>query len=64
MVNGGFGQRRKTLLNSLTGVYGLDKNQVKAVLEQVGIDPVRRAETLTMDEFADIANAVVNQENR
>ncbi|MBQ0079161.1 MAG: 16S rRNA (adenine(1518)-N(6)/adenine(1519)-N(6))-dimethyltransferase RsmA [Eubacterium sp.] len=62
-VKAGFGQRRKTLLNSLTGVYGLDKNQVREVLESVGVDPVRRAETLTIEEFAAIANAVVSQEN-
>lgn len=61
-VKAGFGQRRKTLLNSLAGVYGLDKNQVKAVLEEVGVDPIRRAETLTMAEFAAIANAVCGQE--
>lgn len=60
-VKAGFGQRRKTLLNSLTGVYGLDKETVKCVLDEVGVDPIRRAETLTMEEFAAIANAVVAQ---
>lgn len=57
-IKHGFGQRRKTLLNSLTGVCGLSKEQVKDVLLQTGIDPVRRAETLNIDEFAAIANGV------
>ena len=61
-VRGGFGQRRKTLSNSLTGVRGLSREQVKDVLAKAGIDGVRRAETLTIDEFAAIANAVSEQE--
>lgn len=61
-VRGGFGQRRKTLLNSLTGVCGLTKDQVRAVLETVGVEPSRRAETLDISEFAAIANEVTRQE--
>jgi 16S rRNA (adenine1518-N6/adenine1519-N6)-dimethyltransferase len=61
-VRGGFGQRRKTLLNSITGVCGLTKSDARGVLEAAGIDPVRRAETLGMEEFARIANAVYEQE--
>ncbi len=57
-VKGGFGQRRKTLLNSITGVCGLSKEEVAAALEEAGIDSIRRAETLTLTEFADLANAV------
>lgn len=57
-IKNGFGQRRKTLLNSLTGVCGLAKENVKEVLEEAGVDPVRRAETLSIEEFAAIANGV------
>ena len=59
-IKAGFGQRRKTLLNSLTGTYGLSKDEIRAILEKAGIDPVRRAETLDMNEFADIANGVAS----
>lgn len=59
-VRGGFGQRRKTLLNSLTGVLGKTKNDINAILEQVGIDPKRRAETLSIEEFAALSNAIYN----
>ncbi|MBE6031548.1 MAG: 16S rRNA (adenine(1518)-N(6)/adenine(1519)-N(6))-dimethyltransferase RsmA [Clostridiales bacterium] len=57
-VKSGFGQRRKTLHNSLSGVCGLSKEQVSEALEEAGIDPVRRAETLDLKEFARLANAV------
>ena len=57
-IKAGFGQRRKTLLNSLTGVNGLGKEEIKEVLENAGVDPSRRAETLDIAEFAAIANGV------
>lgn len=55
-VKAGFGQRRKTLLNSLTGVCGLDKEETRGLLEAAHIDPIRRAETLSIGEFAALAN--------
>ena len=45
-----FGQRRKMLRQSLKGLPG-----ALAVLEKLGIDPTRRAETLSVDEFVAIA---------
>lgn len=57
VVKAAFGQRRKTLLNALTaGNLGLSKEQLKAVLERVDIDENRRGETLSLQEFANIAN--------
>jgi len=58
VVKAGFGQRRKTLLNSLTGLDGLDKQRILALLDSAGIDSGRRAETLGLEEFAVIANLV------
>jgi 16S rRNA (adenine1518-N6/adenine1519-N6)-dimethyltransferase len=55
-VKYGFGQRRKTLLNALTGVMGASKEEVSTILAKVGIDDRRRAETLSIEEFAKIAN--------
>jgi 16S rRNA (adenine1518-N6/adenine1519-N6)-dimethyltransferase len=55
-VKKSFGQRRKTLHNALTGVCGLDKQQTGALLLACGIDPARRAETLSLSEFASLAN--------
>lgn len=58
VVKAGFGQRRKTLLNSLTGVYGLTKDEIAAIMITAGIDPIRRAETLSLEEFAALANTI------
>ncbi len=63
-IKAGFGQRRKTLLNSLTGVNGLPKDNIKEILENAGVDPARRAETLTIEEFAAIANGVAEISRR
>ncbi len=58
IVKSGFGQRRKTLLNSLTGIYGLTKDEVASIINIAGIDPGRRAETLNIQEFAALANTM------
>ena len=58
VVKAGFGQRRKTLLNSLTGLYGMSKEEIAGVMTAAGIDPVRRAETLNLQEFAVLANII------
>lgn len=63
-IKAGFGQRRKTLLNSLTGVNGLGKEDIKEVLENAGVDAARRAETLDITEFAAIANGVAERSRR
>ncbi len=55
-IKAAFGQRRKTLLNSLSGAGGINKDDVKEILDAAGIDPGRRAETLSVEEFARIAN--------
>ena len=55
-VKAAFSQRRKTLSNSL-GALGLPKDQIGALLAEAGIEPVRRAETLSLEEFAALSNA-------
>lgn len=56
VVRGSFSKRRKTILNSLTGYEDFDKTRVLSALEKSGIDPTRRGETLTIDEFAVLTN--------
>ncbi|MEW5911220.1 MAG: 16S rRNA (adenine(1518)-N(6)/adenine(1519)-N(6))-dimethyltransferase RsmA [Thermodesulfobacteriota bacterium] len=58
VVKAAFGQRRKTLANSLAGGLGLARPQAAAALERAGIDPMRRAETLSIAEFAAAAAAL------
>ncbi len=54
VVRAAFGQRRKTLLNSLIGA-GFQREAVTKALEVAGIEPARRAETLTLEEFSRLA---------
>ena len=56
VVKAAFGQRRKTLANALRG-GGFPKEQVRDVMESAGIDPTRRGETLSLAEFAVLADA-------
>ncbi len=51
LVKAGFSQRRKTLLNSVSAGLGLDKEATKAICESVDIDPSRRAQTLSLEEW-------------
>ena len=57
-VKASFGQRRKTLLNSLGGLGFLSKDQIREALQAANIDEKRRGETLSIEEFATLANAV------
>lgn len=56
VVKSAFAQRRKTLANSLKGA-GIQAELVKTMLGSSGIDGQRRGETLSLAEFAGLANA-------
>ncbi|HKL54261.1 MAG TPA: 16S rRNA (adenine(1518)-N(6)/adenine(1519)-N(6))-dimethyltransferase RsmA [Wenzhouxiangellaceae bacterium] len=58
VVRAAFGQRRKTLKNTLKGALSEQE------LEDLGIEPVRRAETLSLDEFDRMAEWVRKREDR
>ncbi len=53
LTEAAFGQRRKMLRQSLKGVPG-----ALAAMEQAGIEPTRRAETLKVGEFIDLARRI------
>ena len=57
-IKAGFSQRRKTLHNSLMTLGGYEKEQISEALDTAGIDPGRRAESLSMEEFARLTNAL------
>ena len=50
VVRGAFGQRRKTVINSLTGA-GFDRDRLNAAFDRAGIEPKLRAENLTLRNF-------------
>lgn len=59
VVKAGFSQRRKQLRNALAGGLRLSSTQVDALLAQAGIDPQRRAETLSLPEWSALAAAAI-----
>ncbi len=57
VVRAAFGQRRKTLLNALGNQFAeFGRPCVAEMLQDAGIDPGRRGETLSLDEFARLAD--------
>ncbi len=54
-IKSAFGQRRKTIQNSL-GNMGFEKARITEVLEYLNIDVRRRAETLSVKDFAALSN--------
>ena len=58
VVKAAFSQRRKTLGNSLSAGLSMDKAKVVATLQRSGIVETRRAETLSIEEFQTITNAL------
>lgn len=61
IVRGAFNQRRKSIINSLSReeVLGLSKEELSALLTGIGIDPAIRPESLSLLDFAKIADAVI-----
>lgn len=59
VVKAAFGQRRKTLHNALNaGGFGQSKDQTAEFLRACDIDPSRRGETLSIEEFATLSNHI------
>ena len=54
IVKAGFLHRRKTLRNSLSKGLATDPAEVENLLVETGIDPQRRAETLSMEEWLEL----------
>ncbi len=57
VVRAAFGQRRKTLVNSLLGA-GFLREKILSALEVAKILPERRAETLSIEDFVNLANSL------
>ncbi|MBM7557223.1 16S rRNA (adenine(1518)-N(6)/adenine(1519)-N(6))-dimethyltransferase RsmA [Halanaerobacter jeridensis] len=60
IVNAGFQQRRKTIRNSLSKAanINLSRDLVDEALESVAIDSRRRAEKLSLEQFATLSNKI------
>jgi 16S rRNA (adenine1518-N6/adenine1519-N6)-dimethyltransferase len=55
IARAGFSQRRKQLTNSLSGGLGRTKDEVLACLREARIDPSRRAQSLSLREWIELA---------
>jgi 16S rRNA (adenine1518-N6/adenine1519-N6)-dimethyltransferase len=58
VVRAGFAQKRKQLKNSLAGGLGLPDAVVSGAMLEAGVEPRRRAETLSLEEWARLARAL------
>ncbi len=65
LVRSAFAYRRKTLKNALTqsGWVPLDRQEIEGVLTRAGIDPSRRGETLSLQEFQVLADELLSEIN-
>ena len=57
-VRAGFAQRRKTLVNSLQSGYPLSKEILKHTVDVCGLPPDIRGERLSLQNYANLANAL------
>lgn len=68
IVRAAFGKRRKTLVNALiggeTGLTGRDRASIEALLTDAEIDIGRRGETLSLAEFARLANCATQRSSK
>lgn len=61
VVRASFAHRRKTLLNSLRGTFpSWEVQSLLNAMENCGIDPQRRAETLSIDDFLNLSQALAS----
>ena len=59
IIRNSFNMRRKTLWNGVK-FLGLPKESLENAFEKASIDPKRRGETLTLEEFARLSDAIYN----
>ena len=64
LIRAAFGNRRKTLSNALSSALKdiFSKEAILTALEDSHVDPIRRGETLTLEEFARIADNLSTKE--
>lgn len=58
IVRQSFNMRRKTLRNAVKSMKIMNAEEMEKAFENANIDPKRRGETLSLQEFADLADAI------
>lgn len=64
LAKAGFSQKRKMLRNSLSAGLRIDRSTIENLLLEAGIEPHRRAETLTLDEWKSLTSGYINLETQ
>lgn len=62
VVQAGFSQKRKQLINTIAQGLELSKDQAREMLGKAKVEPTRRAETLTLQEWAALEREVVSSQ--
>ena len=62
LAKAGFGQKRKTLRNALSANLHRSPDEAESLLRSAGIDPQRRAETLTISEWSALLRSIQQSE--
>lgn len=57
IIRNSFNMRRKTLWNGVKNI-GIDKEKLQKAFDDAGIDPKRRGETLSLEEFAKLSDEI------
>lgn len=62
IIRASFNQRRKTLVNGLSNAAGLNvtKENVQSALEKMGLSSTIRGEALTLEQFAELTDILIN----
>src|SRR3712207_146963 len=60
IVRQSFNMRRKTLRNAIKSLGFISSDKIEKVFNDANIDPRRRGETLTLEEFGKLADSVYN----
>ncbi len=58
IVKAGFSERRKKLRSSLSGGLNIDKSQAESLLQKAGIDPNKRAQELSLQQWYELYKSV------
>ena len=63
LIKAGFSQKRKKMRNSLSGGLGIKPVEAEKMMASAEIDPMRRAETLSLEEWGRLCNAELKMKN-
>ncbi len=60
VIKAAFGQRRKTLINALynSGLFKMSKDEMKELLNKIGLKDNCRGETLSITQFSELSNSI------